>query len=289
MRVRGLVKSYSGVPAVRGIDLDIRRGEIFALLGPNGAGKTTTVEILEGYRHRDGGDVSVLGCDPGRDRAPPEAADRDRVAVDGRRAVPHGGRDGHDVRGVLPASATRRRSHRGGRFDRQTRRTGDPTLGWSATPTRRRDRARGRSRAVVPRRTDDRFRSVRSARSLGRHQEPRQFGQDRAVDDPLHGRGAVLGRSGRRRRGRSHRRRGSARVPRPPRSCPSPRPLPTDRRHGAPGRARGRTARTTGSPKCAPTTSCNRCTTSRAGRSTTASSSKDSKSPVLHSRTSTSR
>ena len=69
MRVRGLVKSYSGVPAVRGIDLDIRRGEIFALLGPNGAGKTTTVEILEGYRSRDGGDVSVLGCDPGRDRS----------------------------------------------------------------------------------------------------------------------------------------------------------------------------------------------------------------------------
>ncbi len=68
VRVRGLVKSYAGEPAVRGIDLDIRRGEIFALLGPNGAGKTTTVEILEGYRRRDGGDVSVLGFDPGRDR-----------------------------------------------------------------------------------------------------------------------------------------------------------------------------------------------------------------------------
>ncbi len=67
--VRGLTKSYAGVPAVHGIDLDIRRGEIFALLGPNGAGKTTTVEILEGYRTRDGGDVSVLGCDPGRERA----------------------------------------------------------------------------------------------------------------------------------------------------------------------------------------------------------------------------
>ena len=53
VHVRGLVKSYSGVPAVDGIDLDIRRGEIFALLGPNGAGKTTTVEILEGYRPRD--------------------------------------------------------------------------------------------------------------------------------------------------------------------------------------------------------------------------------------------
>ena len=69
VRVRGLVKSYGSVRAVRGIDLDIRSGEIFALLGPNGAGKTTTVEILEGYRDRDGGEVSVLGHDPGRERA----------------------------------------------------------------------------------------------------------------------------------------------------------------------------------------------------------------------------
>ncbi len=70
VHVRGLVKAYSGVRAVNGIDLDIRRGEIFALLGPNGAGKTTTVEILEGYRTRDGGEVAVLGYDPGRQRAP---------------------------------------------------------------------------------------------------------------------------------------------------------------------------------------------------------------------------
>jgi ABC-2 type transport system ATP-binding protein len=66
--VRGLTKSYSGKPAVRGIDLAIHQGEIFALLGPNGAGKTTTVEILEGYRARDGGQVSVLGEDPGHHR-----------------------------------------------------------------------------------------------------------------------------------------------------------------------------------------------------------------------------
>jgi len=70
VRVRGLVKTYAGVPAVNGIDLDIRRGEIFALLGPNGAGKTTTVEILEGYRTRDSGEVTVLGYDPGRQRVP---------------------------------------------------------------------------------------------------------------------------------------------------------------------------------------------------------------------------
>ena len=69
VRVRGLVKSYGPVQAVRGIDLDIHPGEIFALLGPNGAGKTTTIEILEGYRRRDSGEVLVLGHDPGRERA----------------------------------------------------------------------------------------------------------------------------------------------------------------------------------------------------------------------------
>jgi ABC-2 type transport system ATP-binding protein len=66
--VRGLRKSYGNVHAVDGVDLEIRRGEIFALLGPNGAGKTTTVEILEGFRARDSGSVTVLGCDPGSQR-----------------------------------------------------------------------------------------------------------------------------------------------------------------------------------------------------------------------------
>jgi ABC-2 type transport system ATP-binding protein len=64
--VAGLTKSYGGVDAVRGIDFDIGTGEVFGLLGPNGAGKTTTVEILEGYRKRDGGTVTVLGEDPER-------------------------------------------------------------------------------------------------------------------------------------------------------------------------------------------------------------------------------
>jgi ABC-2 type transport system ATP-binding protein len=70
VHVRGLRKRYQGMAAVDGIDLQIRRGEVFALLGPNGAGKTTTVEILEGHRSRDSGEVSVLGVDPARgDRA----------------------------------------------------------------------------------------------------------------------------------------------------------------------------------------------------------------------------
>ncbi len=62
--VRGLVKRYGRREAVRGIDLEVRRGEIFAFLGPNGAGKTTTVEILEGFRERTDGEVRVLGVDP---------------------------------------------------------------------------------------------------------------------------------------------------------------------------------------------------------------------------------
>jgi ABC-2 type transport system ATP-binding protein len=62
--VRGLRKAYRNTVAVDGVDLRVGRGEIFALLGPNGAGKTTTVEILEGYRQRDAGDVTVLGVDP---------------------------------------------------------------------------------------------------------------------------------------------------------------------------------------------------------------------------------
>jgi ABC-2 type transport system ATP-binding protein len=66
IEVRGLRKNYGDIEAVRGIDLSVPDGEVFALLGPNGAGKTTTVEILEGFRDRTAGEVSVLGHDPAR-------------------------------------------------------------------------------------------------------------------------------------------------------------------------------------------------------------------------------
>src|SRR3954471_8793436 len=75
--VRDLRKSYGGFQAVRGIDFEVAQGEVFGLLGPNGAGKTTTVEILEGYRDRDGGQVSVLGHDPQR----PGPEFRERIGV----------------------------------------------------------------------------------------------------------------------------------------------------------------------------------------------------------------
>jgi ABC-2 type transport system ATP-binding protein len=75
--VRGLVKRYGGHQAVAGIDFEVRKGEIFAFLGPNGAGKTTTVEILEGFRERSDGQISVLGQDP----ATAGGAWRDRVGV----------------------------------------------------------------------------------------------------------------------------------------------------------------------------------------------------------------
>jgi len=75
--VSGLRKRYGGLEAVRGVDFEIEEGEVFGLLGPNGAGKTTTVEILEGYRRRDAGDVTVLGHDPER----PGAEFRQRIGV----------------------------------------------------------------------------------------------------------------------------------------------------------------------------------------------------------------
>jgi ABC-2 type transport system ATP-binding protein len=75
--VRNLRKSYGAYEALRGVSFEIEEGEVFGLLGPNGAGKTTTIEILEGYRTRDGGEVDVLGFDPER----AASAFRERIGV----------------------------------------------------------------------------------------------------------------------------------------------------------------------------------------------------------------
>lgn len=75
--VRGLDKRYGGRPVLAGLELEVQRGECFALLGPNGAGKTTTIEILEGVRRRDAGEVRVLGEDPAR----ADRRWRDRIGV----------------------------------------------------------------------------------------------------------------------------------------------------------------------------------------------------------------
>ncbi len=79
IHVHDLRKSYGAVEALRGISFEVAAGEVFGLLGPNGAGKTTTVEILEGYRRRDGGEASVLGHDPGD--SPRELRDRTGVVL----------------------------------------------------------------------------------------------------------------------------------------------------------------------------------------------------------------
>ncbi len=77
IEVRDLRKSYGGVEAVRGVTFEVEQGEVFCLLGPNGAGKTSTVEILEGYRSRDGGEAAIFGMDP----ADGERAMRERVGI----------------------------------------------------------------------------------------------------------------------------------------------------------------------------------------------------------------
>ena len=81
IEVGNLVKHYGEVKAVDGVSFSVESGEVFALLGPNGAGKSTTVEILEGHRRRDSGDVKVLGGRPGFGRAGLSRSDRDSSAV----------------------------------------------------------------------------------------------------------------------------------------------------------------------------------------------------------------
>jgi ABC-type Mn2+/Zn2+ transport system ATPase subunit len=118
LAVEGLRKAYGEKEAVRGIDLEVRRGEIFTFLGPNGAGKTTTVEVVEGYRDRDAGQVTVLGRDPAH---PTRMALEDRRRpADVRRVAGADRAGGVDaVRALLPTAARRRADARSRRVERR--------------------------------------------------------------------------------------------------------------------------------------------------------------------------
>ena len=125
IRVSGLHKSYGEHEAVRGIDFEVGKGEVFGFLGPNGAGKTTTVEILEGYRERTAGEVSVLGhrSDP---RHPRSGGDPDRPGPPGMRARPaaHGHRDDASVLASFFPNPARSRRMRPSSLRRSGRQSG---------------------------------------------------------------------------------------------------------------------------------------------------------------------
>ena len=119
-----------------------QRGEVFGLLGPNGAGKTTTVEILEGYRKRDGGEVEVLGVDPATRRRRLARADRRRPPVLGDVRDAHGRGDAARLRRLLRAAAAARRGGRARRPAGEARRPRAPALRRPAPPPRPRPGAR---------------------------------------------------------------------------------------------------------------------------------------------------
>ncbi len=166
--IRGLTKRYGDRPALDGVDLEVHAGEIFALLGPNGAGKTTTIEILEGFRQRDAGDVSVLGNDPGKaDRSwrarigivlqgTNDAADADR------------GRAGPPLRRLLSGAARPRRGDRGPSACETHRGNARPAaVRRPAAPARRGARHHRRPGAAVPRRADHGLRPAGPPRRSG--------------------------------------------------------------------------------------------------------------------------
>jgi len=177
IKVEGLRKAYGANEAVRGIDFEIREGEVFGLLGPNGAGKTTTVEILEGYRTRDAGTVEVLGNDP--QRPGPEFRQRIGVVLQqsqmfqsltvaelhrmfaGYYARPRNVDEVIDLVGLRPKRAAKVKTLSGGqkrRLDLGLALVGDPDLVFLDEPTTGFDPAARRAA----------WEMIRSLRSLGK-------------------------------------------------------------------------------------------------------------------------
>ncbi len=168
--VRGLSKAYGRLHAVRDLDLDVGYGEIFAILGPNGAGKSTTIEILEGHRKRDAGQVRVLGEDPGDCGAELARQDRHRAAGDQRLRDAHGTGNRAHVREVLRRGSSPRGATRTRRARLEFRFEGQDALWGTATPARRRPRHHRQARTALPGRTDHGFRSRSETTVLGSHQ-----------------------------------------------------------------------------------------------------------------------
>ena len=288
IEIEGLRKSYDDVEAVRGIDLHVERGEVFALLGPNGAGKTTTTEILEGFRPRDGGEVSVLGYDPARG----ERELKRRVGIVLQST------------GVDPFLTVRETIDQYGAFyahprpteevielvglAREARLAGEQALGWPAAPAGRCDRPRRRPGAAVPGRTDHRVRPERSAERLASPAEPHVARENDLADDALHGRGAVPRATGRGDQGRRDRRRGPSRLAGWQGGDEDEDPVPVARRHLGHARPRRDSRFPTAPSSSPPTTPRARPTSSRDGRSNVASRSRASRSRGRRSRTSTS-
>ena len=199
VRVTGLRKSYGSHEALRGIDFEIAAGEVFGLLGPNGAGKTTTIEILEGYRKRDAGEVEVLGEDPqqadrrlaraGRRRAPvlvalpePDGAREPRRSSPATTTSPRDADEVIEIVGLAEKADARCRTLSGG----QKRRL---DLGLGA------DRQPG---AALPRRADHRLRPGRAPRGVGDDPEPPLARHDDPAHDALPRRGRAALRPRRR-------------------------------------------------------------------------------------------
>ena len=208
IEVRGLRKSYGDVEAVRGIDLSVSRGEVFALLGPNGAGKTTTVEILEGHRARTAGDVSVLGHDPGQN----ERALKQRIGI----VLQTTGVEPYltveetiDLfLRVLSSPAAARGDPGRDRAEGASPHSSAASVRGPAAAAGRGDRPRGRPGAALPGRADDGPGPRGAARSLGDGRQPPVSRQDGRAHDPLHGRGGAAGRPGGDHRAWGDRRRG---------------------------------------------------------------------------------
>ena len=209
--VNDLSKAYGAHEAVRGLTFSVRRGEVFGLLGPNGAGKTTTVEILEGHRRRDGGEVSVLGHDPAERAA--ELRSRVGIVLQScgtyphltvRETLEHWARLYPAPRGVDETIALA--GPRGGRRPPRAHALGRP-----AAAAGLRARARRRPGADLPRRADDRLRPRGAARRVGGRARAARPRQDRPADHALPRRGAGARRPRGDRQGRPDPRRGPAR------------------------------------------------------------------------------